>query len=51
MTVPGAFFDVDPGQRRRSKSPDGSWVRFPCGPPLDNLALGLDRLTELVRGH
>jgi len=26
-------------------------VRFSFGPPLDNLTLGLDRLTELVRGR
>jgi aspartate/methionine/tyrosine aminotransferase len=49
MTVPGAFFDVDPGKRRRGTSPYRSWVRFSFGPPMDNLTLGLDRLTELVK--
>ena len=49
LTVPGEFFDVNPGKRRRSGSPYRQWMRFSFGPPLDNLRLGLDRLEELVR--
>lgn len=49
MTVPGAFFDVNPGKRRRGDSPYRSWMRFSFGPPVDNLRLGLDRLEEMVR--
>jgi aspartate/methionine/tyrosine aminotransferase len=50
MTVPGEFFDVDPGQRRRHGSPYRQWMRFSFGPPLENLALGLDRLERMLRG-
>lgn len=49
MTVPGEFFDVNPGKRRRGPSPYRQWMRFSFGPPIDNLRLGLDRLEALVR--
>ncbi len=48
MTVPGRFFDVNPGNER----PEGdfrSWVRFSFGPPEDNVRLGLGRLEEMIR--
>lgn len=51
MTVPGAFFDVDPGKRRRGASPYKTWVRFSFGPPIDNPTLGSDRLADLVKGR
>jgi aspartate/methionine/tyrosine aminotransferase len=50
LTVPGPFFDVNPGKRRRGRSPYQQWMRFSFGPSEDNLQLGLERLTELVRG-
>ncbi|MBI4617822.1 MAG: pyridoxal phosphate-dependent aminotransferase [Planctomycetes bacterium] len=49
LTVPGEFFDVNPGKRRRGESPYRSWMRFSFGPPRENLALGLDRLEEMIR--
>jgi len=49
MTVPGEFFDVNPGKRRREKSPYTQWMRFSFGPPIDNLTLGLDRLERMIR--
>lgn len=49
LTVPGEFFDVNPGKRRRGASPYRQWMRFSFGPPLDNLELGLDRLEKMVR--
>jgi aspartate/methionine/tyrosine aminotransferase len=49
MTVPGEFFDVNPGKRRRGPSPYRQWMRFSFGPPMDNLAMGLDRLERMVR--
>jgi aspartate/methionine/tyrosine aminotransferase len=49
MTVPGEFFDVNPGKYRRAESPYSTWMRFSFGPPLDNVRLGLDRLTEMLR--
>jgi aspartate/methionine/tyrosine aminotransferase len=48
MTVPGEFFDVNPGKARPGPSPFKSWVRFSFGPPEDNVRLGLDRLEEML---
>jgi hypothetical protein len=48
LTVPGRFFDVNPGKARKGPSPLASWVRFSFGPPEDNMTLGLDRLAALV---
>jgi aspartate/methionine/tyrosine aminotransferase len=48
MTVPGKFFDVNPGDRRRRVSPYENWMRFSFGPPMDNLRLGLGRLRQMV---
>ena len=48
LTVPGEFFDVNPGKRRPGPSPYRQWMRFSFGPPMDNMILGLDRLEELV---
>ncbi|MFM9996091.1 MAG: pyridoxal phosphate-dependent aminotransferase [Phycisphaerales bacterium] len=49
LTVPGEFFDVNPGRARRGPSPLASFVRFSFGPPKPNLEAGLDRLAEMVR--
>lgn len=51
MTVPGEFFDVNPGKRRRGASPYRQWMRFSFGPPMPNLTMGLDRLERMVRGR
>jgi aspartate/methionine/tyrosine aminotransferase len=48
MTVPGEFFDVNPG-RVRTGSPFNQWMRFSFGPPMDNVDLGLTRLEEMLR--
>lgn len=49
LTVPGQFFDVNPGKRRRGESPYGQWMRFSFGPAMDNMQLGLSRLEAMVR--
>lgn len=49
MTVPGEFFDVNPGKRRRGDSPYKQWMRFSFGPPMDNLQMGLDRLEKMLK--
>lgn len=49
MTVPGEFFDVNPGKRRHGPSPYRQWMRFSFGPPIDNVTLGLDRLAAMVK--
>lgn len=51
LTVPGEFFDVNPGKRRRAPSPYRQWMRFSFGPPMENVVLGLDRLTRMVKGR
>lgn len=49
LTVPGEFFDVNPGKRRKGPSPYRRWMRFSFGPPIANLRMGLDRLEKMVR--
>lgn len=49
MTVPGQFFDVNPGKRRPGLPAYTQLMRFSFGPPLDNLQLGLDRLEAMIR--
>jgi aspartate/methionine/tyrosine aminotransferase len=48
MTVPGVFFDVNPG-KLRSVSNFKSWVRFSFGPPQENVREGLNRLEKMIR--
>lgn len=48
MTVPGKFFDINPGGARPDPSPYEKWMRFSFGPPLDNVVMGLDRLAEML---
>ena len=49
ITVPGEFFDVNPGKRRTARgSRFRSHVRFSFGPPEAAIASGLDRLESLV---
>jgi aspartate/methionine/tyrosine aminotransferase len=50
MTVPGEFFDVNPGKERKGKSPYTQWMRFSFGPPEGNVAMGLDRLEQMIAG-
>jgi aspartate/methionine/tyrosine aminotransferase len=50
ITVPGVFFDINPGGRRSQRlSRFRQHVRLSFGPPMDELQRGLDRLEELVR--
>ena len=49
LTVPGEFFDVNPGKRRRGGAPYRQWMRFSFGPSEPNLRMGLERLEALVR--
>lgn len=49
ITVPGAFFDVNPGKRRHPRSSRfRSYTRFSFGPAMDVLDLACDRLEQLV---
>jgi aspartate/methionine/tyrosine aminotransferase len=51
ITVPGVFFDVNPGRRRSRGSRFHRYARFSFGPPGDVLERACDRLAELVREH
>ncbi len=49
ITVPGEFFDVNPGKRRSSRvSRFRSHVRFSFGPPEAAVKDGLERLSGLI---
>jgi aspartate/methionine/tyrosine aminotransferase len=50
LTVPGQFFDVNPGGFRRQPSPYRQCMRFSFGPPEDNMLQGLERLRRMVKG-
>jgi hypothetical protein len=50
ITVPGVFFDINPGRRRSQRlSRFRQHLRLSFGPPLAEVRRGLDRLEELVR--
>jgi aspartate/methionine/tyrosine aminotransferase len=49
ITVPGEFFDINPGKRRSGRaSRFKHYVRFSFGPSLDVVERALDRLDDLV---
>jgi aspartate/methionine/tyrosine aminotransferase len=49
ITVPGEFFDVNPGKRRRGHgSRFGRYVRFSFGPAADVVDRALGRIADLV---
>jgi hypothetical protein len=49
ITVPGEFFDVNPGKRRHQRlSRFRSYVRFSFGPALPVLETALERLGAMV---
>ena len=52
IVVPGAFFDINPGQRRvKRKSRFERHVRFSFGPALPTLQTAVERLQHLVKTH
>lgn len=51
ITVPGEFFDVNPGKRRHNRqSRFRDYVRFSFGPGQETLDRALTRLEELIAG-
>ena len=49
ITVPGEFFDVNPGKRRTMRaSRFRSHVRFSFGPAEDSVNGGLERLAAMI---
>ncbi|MEE9391203.1 MAG: pyridoxal phosphate-dependent aminotransferase [Planctomycetota bacterium] len=51
MTVPGPFFDINPGKIRGDDraGPFKSWMRFSFGPPYADVERGLDRLEKMLK--
>ena len=50
ICVPGEFFDVNPGQRRKVVNTRlKKYVRLSFGPSFDEIKLGLDRIQEMLR--
>ena len=47
ITVPGVFFDVNPGRRRRNARYQ-SYSRFSFGPSMDRLVAGLDGIERAI---
>jgi aspartate/methionine/tyrosine aminotransferase len=51
ITVPGAFFDVDPGKRRHGRPSRFRYhVRFSFGPPEAEIERGLAQLGRMIEG-
>jgi aspartate/methionine/tyrosine aminotransferase len=49
ITVPGEFFDVNPGKRRSGRvSRFRSYLRFSFGPPMNVVDEALERLAKLI---
>lgn len=52
ITVPGQFFDVNPGKRRAGRASRFSrHLRFSFGPPEEVLKRALERLSSMVAEH
>jgi len=52
ITVPGAFFDVNPGKRRKVRGGRfRGYSRFSFGPSMDVLDRACDRLAEMIASH
>jgi aspartate/methionine/tyrosine aminotransferase len=48
VTLPGRFFDVNPGGTHPPLKELKKWVRFSFGPSEDKITTGLERLTEML---
>lgn len=51
ICVPGDFFDIDPGQRRKVRpSRFRSYTRFSFGPSMDVIERGIEGLGRVIKG-
>ena len=48
ITVPGPMFDIHPGQQKTDDD-FNQYIRFSFGPEEENLKMGLERITELIK--
>ncbi len=51
ITVPGVFFDVNPGHRRRQYARYKNYTRISYGPELETLERGLDAIERMIAKH
>jgi len=52
ITVPGEFFDINPGKRRRGRaSRFRGHARFSFGPSMEVVERALERLGDVVRAR
>lgn len=49
ISVPGVFFDVNPGQRRRQHARYGNYARLSFGPEMQVLERGLDSFEAVIK--
>ena len=49
MTVPGEYFDLDPGRKRTNRSRFSQWMRFSFGPPMAQIETDIERIEQLIR--
>ena len=50
VTIPGRFFDVNPGGTHPPMKELKKWVRFSFGSSEDKITTGLERLEEMIEG-
>lgn len=50
ITVPGYMFDIHPGIKQKD-SKFNQYIRFSYGPTEENLIMGLERITELIKSY
>ena len=52
ICVPGSFFDVNPGHRRKNiHARLNNYIRFSYGPSIEEIMLGLDKVEDLVLSY
>ena len=49
ITVPGLFFDVNPGRRRRTLGRYENYTRISFGPEMETLERGLDAIERMIK--
>ena len=50
ITIPGRYFDVNPGGAHPPMKELKKWVRVSFGPSEDNITTALERLEEMIQG-
>lgn len=50
ITVPGYMFDIHPGIEQKD-STFNQYIRFSFGPTEENLKMGLERITQLIKSY